>query len=599
MTGNPNQLMLNLFMKLSTILRLGDQTKIIEKEAKGALSNSQVIFEIQETPCVERQQWKTLFESKGVLSKDTKVGVGFCLDLKIFRIGFPSFDGIFEWRKTDSIQGGYFPAAGSCGVDFPKIPRINHLQGIEDIYRISIPMMVLETDQGLYLLGCDPEFSVTFLSIPRDGLSAEIKLIWEYRAEAGIHQDESRIIFLKKVNSLTSALDEWFLYALPDVPKGPEWIHEIALQNFDYFSKNGEGWYRDIDAFKKISKQEDRQKAVFTLHGWYDVIGRYCYDEKKKKLDDQWTIFPQIHHPLMIERSSRGKIEPHIIGVPFPHGFRSMQDYRPVEMDWKGIRHRLEYAKNQGLRTCLYIFTGMESVGNRKTAVDSGIALDLHDSVWAGPDLVSDTFVRNPLHPDNIEFFTSVLKALLEKVGDLVDMLMFDEMYYVGYGSMGPKACPGYADRGLMRLTKKLTQIAHDYRPDMALMCNDIIGLADNRAFPYSLFCDGAYHDTSMFYLSWYRNRFTQWRNTVWSCNWFPITNIEWTKHAVLTHGVPVAISNGCFGDDVGLGELEENSKAYQIIKALWDYNRQNRRTNILPETEVNFKMDFIDKNGL
>jgi hypothetical protein len=545
-------------------------------------------------PCV---RWETVFNSGTPLKKDTRVQLHLACNHKILRIGFPSFDGTFEWRKPDSLQGGYFPSAGSCGIEFPKIPRINRLHGIEDIYRIAIPMMIMETDRGLYMLGCDPEFSATFLFVPQNEKTAEIRIVWQYSAQAGVHSDEKRAFFLKPFPCLSDAINGWFDLALPDVPKGPDWIHEVALQNFDYFSKNGNGWYNDIDAFTRMSRHEDRHKAVFTLHGWYDLIGRYCYDEQKKKLDEEWTVFPLIHHPFLLERSSRSKIEPHIMGVPFPNKFRSLQDYNPVKMNWEGLRNRLRYAKDRGIRTCLYTFTGMESPGDRRKAVETGIGLNLDNPVWKGPDLVGETFVRNPLHPGNVEFFITVLQALLEQLGDLLDLLIMDEMYYVEYGCMGPKACPGYADRALMRLTKKLAETAHQFRPDMALMCNDLIGLPDNRAFPYGMFCDGAYQDTSMFHLAWHRNRFTQWRNTVWSCNWWPVTNIEWTKHGVLSHGAPVALSNGCLGDDTGLGDMEENSTPYRIIQALWDYDRQNRRTNILPETEVRFNMDFLARD--
>jgi len=47
-----------------------------------------------------------------------------------------------------------------------------------------------------------------------------------------------------------------------------------------------------------------------------------------------------------------------------------------------------------------------------------------------------------------------------------------------------------------------------------------------------------------------------------------PVTNLAWTRWGVLAHNAPVAISNGCWGDDTGLSTMEPDV-AHQIAR-LW-----------------------------
>lgn len=80
------------------------------------------------------------------------------------------------------------------------------------------------------------------------------------------------------------ALRCFFNLALPDVPAGPAWLHEIAMAHFDYLSDGDQGWLRDLDALLPVIPAPDRRQAALTLHGWYDRAGRYCYDVDQDQL---------------------------------------------------------------------------------------------------------------------------------------------------------------------------------------------------------------------------------------------------------------------------------------------------------------------------
>jgi hypothetical protein len=140
-----------------------------------------------------------------------------------------------------------------------------------------------------------------------------------------------------------------------------------------------------------------------------------------------------------------------------------------------------------------------------------------------------------------------------------------------------------------MTLVKEITALCHGYRSDLAFLTADHIGtfFLAQQAFPYSLYADGIYHDAWCSPQTWDCVRFPAWRNVTWSCNWAPITNLYYTRWAVLAHGAPVAISNGCFGDDAGLSDMDRDT-AGQIAE-LWRIrtSREREKYAVVTDTRV------------
>jgi hypothetical protein len=239
-------------------------------------------------------------------------------------------------------------------------------------------------------------------------------------------------------------------------------------------------------------------------------------------------------------------------------------------MSWTEIRRRLEYAKSRGFRTAFYAMTGLQTVGSKEEHVSDGSALDLDFPLWIGPELLGHSYILNPLKSEVRDFFKQYISKLLDRIGDLTDALVMDEAYYIPYGSLGPELCPGYADRAQLTLVKELASICHEYRPDLAFLTADNLGFSrlEHRAFPYSLFADGIFTDVMCWPMSWDCFRFPAWRNTAWSCNWAPVSNFNFTRWGVLSHHGNVSLSNGCFGDDLGLSDMDETMK--REIMELW-----------------------------
>lgn len=475
----------------------------------------------------------------------------------------PLYHGVLERTVCDGTGASEFRGAG----------RPAGARGDED--RLSLPFLLLDLGGSWLLAGADPAFSST-IAVGPAGDGWAVTFSWVWLAAAGRHAFERRRLFVGSTSDPAAGLDRWFELATPDIPPGPAWLHEIALNDYDFLSEQGTGWFADIDAACELIEPADRGRALFCLHGWYDEVGRYCFDPVRRTLDEEWTAFPHAQDPRLAALEAATPVRKGLPGLA-NYRFRNFGRAGPVRMGWAGIRRRLEYAKSRGLRTCLYCLTGLQAQGRRDEALESGTGLEIAQGPWVGPDAIGETHVRNPLHPEVRGSILAYVDALLGRVGDLVDALVMDETYYVGVGALGSRACPGYADRAQLALVQELAALCHSYRPDLAFLTADLLGASwlERRAFAYSLGADGIYQDSGCWPETWDCVRFPAWRNVAWSCNWAPVSNFALTRWAVLAHNAPIALSNGCFGDDLGLAEMDAETKAG--IAELWRLRRHRR----------------------
>jgi len=489
----------------------------------------------------------------------------------------PAYRGVFErWAADQAPEFEYRGPGGSAA-------------RLSDAQRLALPLLIVQMggarDDDYWLIGADPEMAAAF-QITFGAEEWQVILNWRYLAAAGVHADEKRRIIVKPCRTLTEALNAWFEWATPDAPPGPAWLHDIALNDYDYFSKNGRGWFADIDAACQMIAPAHRHRAIFCLHGWYDQIGRYCFDPHQRRFDESWTVFPHIHHPDLLKLENRDVV---MAGGPIGYAFRNLKQHHPITLDWAGIRERLSYARQRGLRVAFYHATGMQIASDSSAHRSAGARLDhIQTPLWQGPDLIGATCLVNPLHPEVRDWMLAYTQALLERVGDLIDALVLDEAYYIPGGALGPASCPGYADRAQMRLVREIAALCHACRPDIAYLTADHLGTPamEPRAVPYSLFADGIYHDSWSSPFSWGCAFFPTWRNVTWSCNWAPVSNYANIRWSVLAHDAPIAVSNGCFGDDVGLADMD--APTLQRFVDLWQIKisrRQQRGLTVVDMT--------------
>lgn len=396
---------------------------------------------------------------------------------------------------------------------------------------LALPLVQLPGREGAAAILADPLFSTLF-SLRAEAGRVEGALRFRYGAsQVPLSSPETRTFALWFPNDLRAAkqfpaaVDAWFRLMLPDVPPGPKWLHEIAMAGFDFLSDDGQGWDRDVRLLASWLEPAERRRVALCLHGWYDALGSYCYDAPTHSMKQEWIAF---------ERT------------------------RKVKFTQAEIKRRLRLAHDLGFRVLLYFGDGV--------AADSGVPGYRDDwayrdpkgnkiTGWQGPDTFGPTYMRNLGDPEVVSWHTNYLDALLKTYGAETDGFVWDETFHASLGQISCAPQPAYCDRNMMALVKALTRQVHAFDPQKVFLASDCIGAYGWNDVPgYAMVADGTYQDSRCGSVAWSYGLFPNWRNTLWSCNWFDITGFQLTRWGVRKFGVPVTISNG-WGDDCGPSE--------------------------------------------
>ncbi len=414
----------------------------------------------------------------------------------------------------------------------------NAMTGANDGVELALPVLALSgAGMSDAVLAMDPWFSSLFRYRAFSGVS---ELSVHYRFASGtipLENPERRSACLWvpkkgfKGSLFETAVDQFFVNALPDVPAGPAWLHGIAMVDYDYLSNNGRGWEQDVAELAKLLAPEERRRVALCFHGWYDAIGTYCYDASAKRMQDSWT---------------------------------AMERTRKVAMTKDEVRRKLRLAREQGFRVLMYFGDGMlqdSGTPGYRPEWDFTGADGNRITGWQGPDTLDKTYARNPAHPEVVRWYQDYLGALLEAYGPDVDGFVWDETFYINTGMTTMTPAPAYADRAMMRLVKSLARQVRDADPEKVFLSSDDIGAAGPGAVPgYAMVAHGTYQDSWCRPSAWSFGLFPNWRNTLWSCNWKPFTGFGYTKWGVENFGVPVAVSRG-WGDDRGVADWKPREK--------------------------------------
>jgi hypothetical protein len=434
---------------------------------------------------------------------------------------------------------------------------------------LAIPMVDEYADQTeLHLtLSTDPYFS-SYFTLPIGDKIGQFHCI--YPRSVGIQGGEERVLSTGlHFGDTQKAVSVFCECSLEDVQRGPDWLHDVAMVDYDYLSKNGEGWFSDINKLEKLIPRAEREKVFLALHGWYDVLGRYSYDYRKRALDKVWVAFPSALDP---DVQAYGEA-PEEWTEHYWHK-RSVDKMRPVEMSLAKMHRRIQFAKEKGFRVGLYFADGLCACTGAKDIYDPSKILT--EGGWKGPDTKGTVYQQSPLHPAVRDFYKSYLQALISEYGKELDGLIWDETFYINPGELGAKAFPGYADRAMMTLVKELSTLTGNSNSQLAFLASDVIGVRGwNHKAPYSLVAHGTYQDSGCRPEAWPYGLFPNIRNVLWSCNWAPVTNFRFTQYAVETFDVPVAISNGPFGDDIGISEM--NPQQLKWVMDLFEKRKEKR----------------------
>ncbi|MEW6237580.1 MAG: hypothetical protein AB1656_19530 [Candidatus Omnitrophota bacterium] len=463
----------------------------------------------------------------------------------------------------------FAPMKNGVGKEMPNNGEITewlyYLTGVKPAQEknlLAIPMMELypqntkeDESAARIVFAADPYFSTQF-AMPGDMKDGAFRWTCE-SSKIPFDQPIQRTfttIFME--GGVEDGLQQF--YQTLDIPPGPAWLHDIAMVGYDYLSDKGQGWYKDIDWLTERLPKEDRQRICLALHGWYDILGRYTYNAKTKKLDSQWTAFPNASH-------CDKKVFPNSVSV---------------DMSQEKVRERLRYAKERGFRVVLYFADGMAICEGAKE--EFFIEKILYSGGWQGPDTIGPTHIMNPLHPAVREWFLGYMQALLETYGGYVDGFVWDETFHVDPEHYGTKYAPGYASHAMMTLTRELTESVHRLRPDCVFLASDCLGANGwNFKAPYALMADGTYQDSHCQPAAWPYGIFPNYRNVLWSCNWNPVQHFDWTEIGVRKYQAPVVFTNG-WNDDMGFSEMPE-ATAQKFINLFQERKKIATRLKWIP----------------
>jgi len=449
-----------------------------------------------------------------------------------------------EVRGLDNEDDYVFELSGSCGSARPQM--------------LAIPMVhESSTQSDVRLTHCTDPLFTSLIRLPFGELAGQIH--WIYPASVGLPagEEERTVYTIVHHGGPEEAIDLFYRTALADVKPGPDWLHDVAMVDFDYLSKNGHGWFADINRLTGLIAPADRPKIVLALHGWYDLIGKYTFLPKTGSLEKEWTAFPAARSAL-VQSWGRGPDAgslPTLLETP-GYGWprNSVEALQPVPMSIEEMHRRIRFAKDRGFRVVLYFADGLNACDALKDIYDPAKVLNWGG--WEGPDTMGKVYAQNPIHPEVRRFYTGYIHALLGEYGKELDGFVWDETYTVAPGAIGSPATPGFADRALMTLMKEVAGAVAAY-PGLAFLSSDNIGYRkDIHNAPYCLMAHGTYQDSQFRPEAWPYAIFPNFRNTFWSCNWAPVSNFDCMKFGVENFDVPVAISNGSFGDDIGVSEM-------------------------------------------
>ncbi|MBP1647195.1 MAG: hypothetical protein H6Q30_640 [Bacteroidetes bacterium] len=396
---------------------------------------------------------------------------------------------------------------------------------------LALPLVICTKEKKHTAVLTDPFFS---------SLYDKGAIRWTYPKEVGFEDpiEKRMVLEIGGVSNLDDAMEMYYQTILKDVPPGPDWLKDIAMVSYDYMSDKGKGWYNDIDTLAGLIPQADRDKVALCLHGWYDVVGRYCYNEKTGKLDQTWT-----------------------------------NRIRGMELSLTDLHRRIRYAKDKGFMVLMYFADGvLSSKGLPGFDTDDVLA----EGGWNGPDVVGGPYHQNIILPRVADFYKKYARALFTEFAPEVSGFVWDETFYIQIGALGTPKQRGYLDRANMRLIKEIAAILHSVAPDRAFFTSDCIGEKPSTGDvpPYALLADGCYQDSWNEPTYWSYGIFPNYRNVIWSCNWRPLANFRYTVFGVYAYNTPVVFTNG-WEEDRGFSEMSPEERSDFI--RLFNYRKQHR----------------------
>jgi hypothetical protein len=434
----------------------------------------------------------------------------------------------FDVEGEPARQMG-LPERGGCFKIWPMAPKVGGAGKFElgqaakgPIQCSTLGMPVV----GLFFGKAKPQLAVaadpycgSFLQSQPQTAGTRVTVRTTYSGAVVPVRREERTVALEFHRTGADGTCRAFYRTIPEIEPGAPWTQGIHLAYYDYLSQKGQGWFKDLKVLADRILPPRRGRVALCLHGWYDYFQQYAFDHKTGKLLNEWTAFPGTYK---------------------------------VPMSLAEMHRRLKFAKDLGFRALLYFSDGTNSDSGAPAFCQQYVLKDKNGKTfpgWKGPDSLGQPLMMDPSVPGLRDWYRGYLKALLDEYGKEVDGFVWDETFYIKTNFLSyPADQPSYADRAMMSLVSELTQMTQDYRkynPDLVFLASDLGQTS------YALVAHGTYQDSAMIETSWGPSMFANYRNCLWSCNWFPLGHAKENQIAAEKYGLPQGVSNG-WGDNCG-----------------------------------------------
>lgn len=445
---------------------------------------------------------------------------------------------------------------------------------------LALPLIGLDFDYtpgGSFAIATDPYWGSQFqVQVFKKGAQTGCWITTSYANTGSIvpvtEQQRTEVFVYHKAG--VDGMLKSFYETIPEIHPNPQWIQGIQLDYYDYISsyhsEPGQGWYHDVQKLAEVIPQRDRGKVVLCLHGYYDYLGRYCYDDATRRLVEKWDCYDK--------------------------------DGRTVPMSLAEMHRRIKFATDRGFHVLLYFGDG--------TATDTsspyyrndwvirfkngsypargfvqwrpGLKVQIPPSHELPANAKLTNHIMDPAIPAVHDWFVRYTEALLKEYGGELDGFVWDETFLIPRGWVSyARPQPTYSDRAFMRLVSDLTQEVQQWRrinPNLVLL------VSDSARVPYALVANGTYEDSECAPQIWAPEFLINYRNSLWSCLWYCVRLDNFNRFAVETYGLAQGLANG-WGDNLGRSEMPEGVLNGVIQRFLARIRRGGDRTRYLLTT--------------
>lgn len=444
------------------------------------------------------------------VTNDLEVAIAFQVENQsAVRMGLPERNGVFRAWPISQQRSGAGRFELGCAARSP------------------VPCSELGMPAAGLVFGVDdPELAVAFdpycggvIQANAIGGGTRVTVRTTYSGSLVPVQSETRTVALEFHRNGADGTCRAFYRTIPEIEPGAAWTHDVHLVYYDYLSENGEGWFKDLQTLAGRIPKERRGRVAVCLHGWYDYFQQYAYDHKTGHLIEEWTAFPGT---------------------------------RKIPMNIAEMHRRMKFARDLGFRVLLYFSDGTNSDSGAPAFHPEFVLKDKSGKTfpgWKGPDSLGQPLMMDPSVPGLRDWYRGYLRALLDEYATSVDGFVWDETFYIRTNFVSyPGGHAKYADRAMMSLVSELSQLVQTRRklnPDLVFLASDIGQTA------YALVAHGTYQDSAMEERHWGPSMFQNYRNCLWSCNWYPLRHAKQNEIAANKYGLPQGLSNG-WEDDCG-----------------------------------------------